>query len=204
MTRLDAHDPQSVTRAADALRSGAVVAYPTDTLYGLAVDPRSDDAVERLFAAKGRERGMAVPIIASGLAQAQMAGAFGPRELRLAEVFWPGPLSIVIPAARVMSRSALGGKTTIAVRVPSHAVARALATVFGFCITATSANLSGAPATASPDVVAATFEQQVDVLLDAGPAPGGPPSTLVGFDETGPVLIRAGAIAWERVLKSLE
>ena len=204
MTRLDAHDPQTLTRAADVLRSGGVVAYPTDTLYGLGVDPRSDDAVERLFRLKGRDRGTAVPIIASGLEQAQAAGEFGPRELRLAEAFWPGPLSIVVPAARVMSRRTLGGRTTIAVRVPSHPIARGLASAFGFCVTATSANLSGAPATSSPDAVAATLGQDLDVLLDAGAAPGGQPSTLVAFDQAGPVLIRAGAIAWERVLKSLE
>jgi L-threonylcarbamoyladenylate synthase len=204
MTRLDAHDPQSVARATDALRAGGVVAYPTDTLYGLAVDPRSDEAVDRLFVVKGRDLAMAVPIIASGLEQARMAGEFGPRELRLAQAFWPGPLSIVIPAARVLSPRTLGGRGTVAVRVPSHALARALAGAFGFCITATSANLSGAPGTASPDSVAETLEQHVDVLLDGGAAPGGPPSTLVAFDEAGPVLIRAGAIAWERVLNSLK
>lgn len=204
MTRLDAGDPQSIARAAAILRSGGVVAYPTDTLYGLAVDPRSDDAVRRLFAVKGRDEQAAVPIVASGLAQVEMAGELGPRERRLAQAFWPGPLSIVIPARPQVSRRALGGGTTLAIRVPAHPVARALADELGFCITATSANPSGAAAPDSADAVAAALEDRIDVLLDAGPAPGGAPSTLVAFDEQGPVLIRAGAIAWSRVLKSLE
>lgn len=197
-------DPAALVRAADVLRAGGVVAYPTDTLYGLAVDPRRDDAVARLFGLKGRDGAMAVPIIAAGIEQADMAGEFGMRELRLARVFWPGPLSIVIPARTGLSRRTLGGRDTVAVRVPAHPVARGLAAAFGFCITATSANPSGAPAPASTDALAASLSAGVDLLLDAGPSPGGDPSTLVGFDETGPVLIRAGAIAWERVLKSLE
>jgi L-threonylcarbamoyladenylate synthase len=204
MTRLDAADPHAVTRAAEVVRAGGLVAYPTDTLYGLAVDSQRDDAVERLFTLKGRDPGMAVPIVASGLEQAQLAGSFGPRELRLALAFWPGPLSIVVPASGRLSRRALGGRTTIAIRVPDHAVARALASACGFCITATSANPSGHAAPADADALASTLTAGIDVLLDAGPAPGGPPSTLVAFDRAGPVLVRAGAIAWERVLKSLE
>jgi L-threonylcarbamoyladenylate synthase len=181
-----------------------VVVYPTDTLYGLAVDPRRDEAVERVFALKGRDAGMAIPIIAADLDQARLAGEPGPRERRLAETFWPGPLSIVMPARPSISRAVLAGGSTIAVRVPAHPVARALAAAFGFCITATSANLSGAAAPASADALAPSLARTVDLILDAGAAPGGPPSTLVRFDETGPVLVRAGAIAWERVLISLE
>ena len=197
-------DPGVVRRAADVLRAGGVVAYPTDTLYGLAVDPRRDDAVGRLFALKGRDAAMAVPLVAAGIEQADLAGEFGARELRLAQAFWPGPLSIVVPARECLSRRTLGGRTTVAVRVPAHAVARALAEALGFCITATSANPSGAPAPADPGALGPALDSGVDLLLDAGPVPGGEPSTLVGFDESGPLLIRAGAIAWERVLKSLE
>lgn len=204
MTRIDARAPGSTARAAGILRAGGVVAYPTDTLYGLAVDPRRDDAVARLFEVKGRNQGMAVPLIASGTGQVELAGELGPRERRLAEAFWPGPLSLVIPAREHLSRLALGGGSTIAIRVPAHPVARALAAEFGYCVTATSANLSGADAPSSADGVSGTVAGRIDLLLDGGPAPGGEPSTLVAFDERGPVLIRAGAIAWDRVLKSLE
>jgi L-threonylcarbamoyladenylate synthase len=197
-------EPAAIAAAVDILRSGGVVAFPTDTLYGLAVDPRREDAVARLFALKGRDPSMAVPLVAGSLDEAMVAGTFGPQQLRLAEAFWPGPLSIVVPAATELTRSVLGGRTTIAIRVPDHPVPRALAGAFGFCVTATSANLSGSPAPASAEALDPAIRDGVDLVLDAGPAPGGRPSTLVAFDPDGPVLVRAGAIAWDRVIKSLE
>ena len=123
----DDPDPRAIAQAVEVLAAGGVVAFPTDTLYGLAVDPRSDDAVEKLLALKGRDRAAAVPLIAADLAQARAAGRFGPGELRLAAAFWPGPLSIVVPARPAISRVALGGGNTVAIRVPAHAIARALA-----------------------------------------------------------------------------
>lgn len=196
------HD--ELARAIDVLRSGGVVAYPTDTLYGLAVDPRREDALEKLFAVKGRPAAMAVPLIAADTEQARAAGHFGAAELRLAEAFWPGPLSIVVPAAPGICRRALGDGETVALRVPAHAVGRALAAGLGFCITATSANLSGQPPTARPGDVAASLGARIDLLLDDGPAPGGAPSTIVAIGPDGPCLVREGAVAWERVLKSLQ
>lgn len=198
----DRIDPDALARAVEVLCSGGIVAYPTDTVYGIAADPRSDMAIERVFSLKQRDPGTAVPLIASDTEQAMAAGEFGPRELRLAEVFWPGPLSIVVPAKPILSRAALGTRDSIAVRVPAHAVARGLAAAFGFCITATSANPSGvAPAEAGDRVI--EILPGVDLVLDAGRAPGGLPSTIVAFDDDGPVLVRAGAIAWDRVIKLL-
>jgi L-threonylcarbamoyladenylate synthase len=185
------------------LRDGGVVAYPTDTLYGLAVDPRRDDAVEKLFLVKGRSPGVAIPLIGGSLEQVTEVAVFGQGERRLASAFWPGPLSIVAPARPAVSGLVLGGGT-VAVRVPAHPVATALALAFGFCITATSANLSGQPGSADPEVVARALSGRVDCLIDAGPAPGGLPSTIVELRDGAPVLVRAGAIAWDRVLRSLE
>ncbi len=194
---------EGVAAAAGTLRSGGVVAFPTDTLYGLAVDPRRDDAVERLFALKGRRPDVAVPLIAADLSQAMEAGEFGASELRLARAFWPGPLSIVVPARAAISRAALGGGTTLAIRIPAHAIARDLAAAFGAAITATSANASGSPpAETADDVIQAV--PTVDLVLDGGRVAGGPPSTIVRYDGGAPILVRAGAIAWERVLKSLQ
>jgi L-threonylcarbamoyladenylate synthase len=193
-----------IARAADVLRRGGVVAYPTDTLYGLAVDPRRDDAVARLYAAKGRDASTAVPLIAASLGQAQGAAIFGERELLLARRFWPGPLTIVMPARSGIAATVLGSGTTVALRVPSHAVARALAAAFGFCITATSANRSGHPPAVTGADVAGSLESAIDVLLDAGSVPGGLPSTIVEIGATGPRLLRAGAVAWDRVLESLK
>src|SRR6266542_2184147 len=197
MHRVSASD--GIGKAADVLRSGGVVAFPTDTLYGLASDPRRDDAIERLFALKRRRPDAAVPLIAADLSQARWAGEFGPREVRLAQAFWPGPLSIVVAARSSISRAALGGGATLAIRVPAHAVARELAAAFGFAITATSANASGErPAETADDVVNAVPD--VDLILDGGRVTGGTPSTIVRFDGDVPTLVRAGAIAWERVL----
>jgi L-threonylcarbamoyladenylate synthase len=199
----DHPDPAAIAAAVAALRAGGVVAFPTDTLYGLAVDPRSNTAVARLFALKGRPAQMAVPIVAADVEQAARAGALGPRERRLADAFWPGPLSIVVPARAAIARGVRSGEDTVAIRVPAHAVARTLAAAFGFCVTATSANTSGQAPAASADEVARGLPD-VDLLLDGGPAPGGAPSTIVAFDGDVPVLLRAGAVAWDRVLKSLQ
>ena len=203
---VDSSDPDAPTIAAavDVLRRGGIVAYPTDTLYGLAVDPRSDAAVDRVFAVKERERSAAVALIAADVRQAQDAGTFGASELALARAFWPGPLTIVVPAASDLSKRLSGDFTTVGVRVPAHAVARALAEAFGTCITATSANVSGAPPAMTADEVAAALDGLIDGVLDAGPVPGGPPSTIVEFADGRPVLRRSGAIAWDRVLESLQ
>jgi L-threonylcarbamoyladenylate synthase len=200
----DAPDEAVMAEAADVLRQGGVVAYPTDTLYGLAVDPRRDDAVGRLYGLKGRDAWSAVPLIAASVEQAQLAAVMGAVELRLAHAFWPGPLTIVMPPQPGLSPVVLGGGTTVGVRVPSHAVARALAAAFGFCITATSANRSGEPPAATGADVAATLAAAIDLLVDAGPVAGGAPSTIVEVVENGPRLVRRGAVAWDRVLRSLE
>ena len=141
--------------------------------------------------------------MAADVSQARTAGQFGPLALRLAAAFWPGPLSVVVPARPVVSRAALGGGKTVAIRVPAHAIARALAAAFGFCVTATSANPSHLPPAESADQVAHTLGE-VDLLIDGGSTPGGAPSTIVSAGDEGPVLVRAGAIAWDRVLKSLQ
>jgi L-threonylcarbamoyladenylate synthase len=195
-------DPDVLALAVEVLRDGGVVAYPTDTLYGLAVDPRREDAIERLFALKGRDRRAAVPLVAADIEQAGAAGRLGAREMRLAAAFWPGPLAVVVPAQPAVSRAALTDGS-VAIRVPAHAVARALAAAFGFPVTATSANRSGLAPAESADRVAETLGD-IAILLDAGPSVGGAPSTIVRLTDEGPVLVRAGAVAWERVLRSLQ
>jgi L-threonylcarbamoyladenylate synthase len=194
----------AIVRAARILRDGGVVAYPTDTLYGLAVDPRSADAVRRLFAAKGRDSSLAIPLIASTLEQAQQAGDLSESHVRLAAAFWPGPLTIVVPARPAIARELLGGGSTIAVRVPAHAAATALAAEMGFCITSTSANRSGQVPATTADRVALDLADVVDLVLDGGPSRGGLPSTIVEITPHGPRLVRAGAVPWERVLESLQ
>ena len=197
-------EPALVDRACALLRDGGIVAYPTDTFYGLAVDPRMPAAVAKLFAVKGRPPGQAVPLIAANQAQAEAAADLNAAARSLAAAFWPGPLSIVLPARDVVCPDVQAPDGTIAVRVPACNVARDLARAFGFCITATSANLSGeAPATSSV-AVRETLGDLVDLVIESGDTPGGAPSTLVDARAAAPRLVRAGAIAWDRVLRSLE
>lgn len=194
----------AIDAAVNVLARGGVVAYPTDTLYGLAVNPRSDAAVRRLYDVKGRGTSVAVPLIAASLAQALEVAWIGREELRLVKPFWPGPLSVVLQARPVITPALLAGGKTVVVRVPNHAIAVALASTYGFAITSTSANLSGQAASDDPDVVAHALGDRIDCLLDAGLSPGGLPSTIVELRDGAPVLVRAGAIPFERVLRSTE
>lgn len=196
-------DESRIQHAADVLRSGGVVAYPTDTLYALAVDPRNASAVAHLFALKGRDAGKASPLIAASLDQAQLAVDFNEPARRLAAEFWPGPLSLVLPANKALCRAVLAGACTAAIRVPNNDTARALALAFGYCITATSANVSGhLPARAPADIDAEVLAR-VDLVID-GACPGGEPSTIVDVTSNPPRLVRRGAVAWERVLESMQ
>ena len=202
MQRIQA-SPQEIARAAAVLRDGGVVAYPTETFYGLAVDPRRPDAVRRLFALKGRPETSALTLVAADVEQARQAAAIDGRSAELARAWWPGPLTIVVHARPGLAAETLAGGTTVGIRVPGSEVARELARAFGFCITATSANRSGEPPLAAPDDVARELKG-LDVLVDGGAAPGGAPSTIVAVRDDEVSLVRAGTIAWERVLESLE
>jgi len=196
--------PPDLAPAAAWLARGGIVAFPTDTYYGLAVDPTSPAAVQALFDLKGRDANVAVPLVAASLAQADaFCGPLTGATRRLALTFWPGPLSLVCAAPPHVAPAVHAGRGTIAIRVPAHDIARALATAFGSPITATSANPSGAPpARATRDLGAIAHDPRL-LILDAGDAPGGAPSTIVNAEVDPPALIRAGAIAWDRVLLSL-
>lgn len=197
-------EPAALDRAVRALVAGDIVAFPTDTLYGLAVDPRSPTAAGRLFALKGRSAGAAAPLVAADAAQVDLAAeTWTPLARRLATRFWPGPLSLVLDAAASLDRGVLGGGSTVAIRVPAHPLARALAAAFGHPITATSANRSGAPAAADAPAVVGALGDGIALVLDAGPTAAGPPSTIVDVRGERPRLLREGAIAWDRVLESL-
>lgn len=204
--RVEAGRPDRYTllRAAAIVRDGGIVAYPTDTLYGLAANPASAVAMAQLYRIKGRPVDLAIPLIASGLGQIEAAGGvLDPASRRLAAAFWPGPLTLVIPAWAQLDARVHAGRGTVAVRVPDHPVACLLAEACGWPITSTSANTSGDPATEDPDAVRAALGGLLDGLIDAGPSPGGEPSTIVDAGGAVPMLIRAGAVPWDRVLECL-
>ncbi len=191
--------PGNVVRAAAALKAGEVVAYPTETVYGLGVDPLNDAALDRLFEVKQRDPANPVLLIVSSPAQLDaISPALSPRAARLANAFWPGPLSMLLPChARVPAR-VRGPDGRICVRWTSSSTAQALCQAFGGAVVSTSANLSGRPpATRADDVP----RDGVALCLDGGELPPGPVSTVVD-PETGRVL-REGAIGAEAIARVL-
>ncbi len=209
MTRLPV-DPISpdmavLEKAARVIRDGGVIALPTDTLYGLAADPFRTGAVARVFAAKGRSAGRGLPLIAADLGQiAACLGRLPPIGERLAQMFWPGPLTLLVEAPPTLAAEVTGGTGRVGVRVPAHEVARRVCIACAMPLTATSANLSDEPPTSDPDEVERTLRERIDLLLDAGRTAGGAPSTIVDVTGPTPRLVRTGAIAWEDLLACVD
>jgi L-threonylcarbamoyladenylate synthase len=199
---VDPEAPQrdALDEAAKWIRMGGLVALPTDTLYGLAADPFRADAVARLFAVKGRTAAHALPLVAADEEQiASRLGPLPPTGQRLAARFWPGPLTLLIPAPATLAQGVAAGTGRVGVRVPAHDIARAICRAVGRPITATSANRSGQPATADPDEVERVLGDDIDLLIDAGATRGGAPSTIVDVTSAGPRLVRSGAVSWDDI-----
>lgn len=191
---------RDVAEAAAILRAGGIVAYPTETFYGLGALARSAAAVAGLAAVKLRPDGRPLPLVAADLAGVRaVVAAFPPLAERLAARFWPGPLTLVLPAAPGLPPE-VAGDGTVGVRVPGSALARELARLAGGPLISTSANAPGGqPATRVQDLDAALLAR-IGGVLDGGTVPGGLPSTVVAVEETGLRLLRPGAVAWEEIL----
>ncbi|HET7746088.1 MAG TPA: L-threonylcarbamoyladenylate synthase [Vicinamibacteria bacterium] len=195
-------DPGVVARAAAVLARGLLLVYPTDTLYALGGRALDPTVSARVRAAKGRDDGKPLPVIAADEAQARtLAAAWGGPVGRLAVRFWPGPLTLVLPSAPSVPRELNSGTGTIAVRVPDLALARALCQAAGPLVS-TSANLSGqAPPRTCAEAVGAVGPAAA-LALDGGPGREAA-STIVSLAGPEPVLVRAGAVAWEDVRATL-
>jgi L-threonylcarbamoyladenylate synthase len=185
-----------------ALREGALVIYPTDTLYAIGCLARDGAAVGRLREAKGRDADKALPVIAADLAQAMSLADAWPEEARLlSAVFWPGPLTLVVSAARSLPRELLAGGASVAVRVPASLLARQLASLAGPLV-ATSANLAGEEPCTTVDLAARAFPAAT-LAFDAGPLEGAP-STIVNLTRGRSVVVlregRVSTASIERVL----
>jgi L-threonylcarbamoyladenylate synthase len=189
-------DPAILARAADLIRGGLLVAYPTETFYGLACDPWSVAAVDRVFEAKGRPDRMALPLLAADRAAAEGCVRATPDAARrLMEAFWPGPLTLVLMARDDFPPRLLGGGQTVGVRVSPHPVASALARAVGSAIVATSANRSGQPPPSTAQEVAVALGGDVSLILDGGATLGGNSSTVLDLTTDTPRLIRSGPIS---------
>lgn len=200
-------DGRLLLRAAVMIRRGAVVAHPTETFYGLATDPFNREAIERLFEMKGRPSVRSVILLIAYAGQVfDLATAPGASKIwldRLARVFWPGPLTLVLPARKALSCPALSGADTVAMRVPSHPVAWQLARTTGQPITSTSANLTGMPPATAVDRIDPALSRHLDLTLDGGATAGGAASTLLDLTGTRPRILRAGRISAEAIATTL-
>lgn len=206
MSRIIAPDAAGIAAATQALRDGRLVAFPTETVYGLGADARNAAAVREVFVAKGRPADHPVIVHVPDAQEARRwAGDFPSGAQRLADAFWPGPLTLIVPRAAHVDDVVTGGQDSVGLRVPSHPVARALLAHFGGALAAPSANRFGhvSPTTASH--VADDLGERVALILDGGECPVGIESSIVAFTLHGPVLLRPGGVPvadLERVLGS--
>ena len=195
---ISAYDPQAIPLALQILRAGGLVAFPTDTVYGLGALAFDQAAIESIYRAKGRPLEKAIPIlIADASDLGLVADAIPARARRLAARFWPGPLTLVL-AKRADLPAAVSAASTVGVRVPDHAVARALLRAAG-PMAVTSANLSGRASPRAVSEVIAQLNGRIPLVLDGGETRGGVPSTVVDVSGARPVILREGPITSEQI-----
>jgi L-threonylcarbamoyladenylate synthase len=199
---MPADHPQALIRAQEVLRGGGLIAFPTDTVYGLGVEIGNAQAVAQLKRIKGREEGKAIPVLAAGVDDLrQVAKPLPGMAKRLAERFWPGPLTLVVWRLPELPRE-VSLFDTVGVRVPDHPITLALLAQTG-PLAVTSANRSGGPDPLSAEDVLAVLGGAFDLLLDGGPAPGGMASSVVDCTQEEPQLLRRGPISAEAITKAL-
>ncbi len=175
-----------------ALADGRVLAIPTESSYGLAVDPRSAEGVEAICRLKERERGKPLPVVAASLRQAIDLGVERDLAVRMAEAHWPAPLTVVAPLRSGVSVPAAAGGRTLAVRVPAHERLRGLLRALGHPLTATSANRSGEPPACALPELEPILGDSGAVVVGGEPTPGGSPSTVVSWTSAGLRVLRRG------------
>jgi len=193
---------QTLDHAANLLRAGGVVAFPTETYYGLAVDPFNPQALERLYAVKRRPQILPILVLVAEMGQLPLLTESLPDTYRqLIACFWPGPLTLVFPALSSLPLQLTGNTGTIAIRQSPHETAHALIAAFGGPVTATSANVTGFSPAVTAEEVARMFDTEIDLVLDGGATAGGGASTLVGLDRGNLSCIREGIIRFSAVQK---
>lgn len=194
-------DDAAITAAADLLRGGQIVAIPTETVYGLAADASNADAVARIYAAKGRPDFNPLIVHVPDKASAAKLAVFEPLADRLADIFWPGPMTLVLPLREdaPVTKAVTAGLPTIAVRCPAHSIMQAVLTKSGLNLAAPSANKSGAISPTRAEHVHASLGGTVPLILDGGPCTEGLESTIVAVRENGWQILRPGPVTLEEI-----
>ena len=191
---------QQVKLGVSILKRGGLVAFPTDTVYGLGASANVPQAVERVYMVKKRPPNMALPLLLADISQiSEVAEPVPPIVWLLADKFLPGALTIVLPKSKSVSDIITAGGMTVAIRVPAHPVPVALARGSGAPIVGTSANLSGKPSALTADEVKSQFGDEVDLVIDGGRCPGGKASTVVDVTGETPTILREGAVSEEEL-----
>ncbi len=190
-------------QALTVLQNGGILAFPTDTVYGLGALAFDNPAIESIYTAKDRPIEKAIPILIGDLSDLdKVAENIPAMAFRFASRFWPGPLTCIVPKKQTLP-PAVSATSTVAVRIPNHANALALLRAAG-PMAVTSANISGQPSPSTAEEVYAQLNGRIPLILDGGKTPGGIPSTLVDCTGNEPIILREGPIALEQLLSALE
>ncbi|MFC1932350.1 L-threonylcarbamoyladenylate synthase [Chloroflexota bacterium] len=191
---------QQIEKGISILRQGGIVAFPTDTVYGLGASASIPQAIERVYEVKERPRNMALPLLLADVSQiTEFAESVPPIAWLLIYNLLPGALTLVLPKSNSVSDIITAGGTTIAVRIPAHPVPVALAKGLGTPIIGTSANLSGRPSPLTADEVYSQLGDKIDLIIDGGRCPGDKESTVIDVTGENPVVLREGAISREEI-----
>jgi L-threonylcarbamoyladenylate synthase len=191
---------QQVDKGVSILKQGGLVAFPTDTVYGLGAWVGNQQAVARVYRVKERPQNIALPLLLANVSQiGEVAEPVPPIAWLLAHNFLPGALTIVLPKSDLVPDIITAGGETVAVRVPAHSIPIALAQGLGVPIVGTSANVSGKPSALTADEVYSQFGSKIDLIIDGGRCPGGRESTIIDVTGEEPVILREGAISREEI-----
>ena len=202
---LPASQPEALSQAADRLRAGGLVAFPTDTVYGLGALVWNEAGIGRIYVAKERPPEKAIPILLSNLSEAHLLAVAwsAPMEI-LARCFWPGPLTLVVPCSDRVPDFITSGSGTVALRIPNHPVTLSLLNLLGEPLAVTSANRSGSPSPLTAHEVFDQWAGRIDAVVDGGQCPGGMPSTVLSLATDPPTVLRAGPIGVPELSQALE
>lgn len=199
-TKLSSSIQEQVEQGISILKQGGIVAFPTDTVYGLGASINVSSAVERVYRIKERPRGMALPLLLADVSQIdEVARSVPPPARLLADKFLPGALTLVLFKAESVPDIVTGNNKTVAVRIPAHPIPVALVRGVGTPIVGTSANLSGSPSALTAGEAQNQLGDKVDLIIDGGECPGGKESTIVDLTGETPVILREGAISREEL-----
>ena len=205
LTTLPLSIQKQVEKGISILKQGGIVAFPTDTVYGLGACANLQSAVERVYQVKERPRSIAFPLLLAHTSQmSEIAEEVPPVAWLFARSFLPGALTMVLRRSELVSDIVTAGSTTVAIRVPAHPVPVALVEGLGVPIVGTSANLSGQPSALTADEVYAQFGDKIDLVIDGGRCLGGEESTIVDVTGETPVILREGAISKEDLKRVCE